>query len=88
MDGDLPVGQHLSGTDGVAVAHLPGIQTSHLSQQVEVHLRRKDRLGHAEAAERACRRVVGVNGGAVDVDILVIVGACRMGTGSLEHRAA
>ena len=86
--GNLPVGQHLAGLDGVAVADFPGGETHLLCQQVDVGLQGKFALAYAEAAEGAGGGVVGVVAKAADVGVLVAIGAHRVGTGPLQHRPA
>ena len=83
---NLSIRQHLSRTDCIQVTELPGIHTAHLCQKIDIHLRCKTGLCHAKASESSRRRIVGVNCLSVNVDHLIIIRSCCMGTGSLEHR--
>ena len=86
--GDLPVGQHLSGADGVAVADLPRGDAHLLGQQVQVDLAREAALRDAEAAEGAAGHVVGIDADAGDVHVLEVVGTAGMRAGALQNRPA
>ena len=86
--GDLAIGQHLTGTDGVAVTDLPGADAHLFGQQIQVQLGSEAALGHAEAAERTAGHVVGVNADAGDVHILEVVGTAAVGAGTLQNGAA
>ena len=85
---DLPVGQGLSGADSVAVSDLPGGDAHQVRHLIEHSLQPETGLGDAEAPESSSRWIVGVVGVAVDLEILVVVGARRVGTGPLQHRPA
>ena len=84
----LSVGQHLAGAYGVAVAYLPRSYAYLVRHHVEKALCSKTGLSNAEAAERSGRRIVGVIGSALYLEVLVIVGACCMGACPFKHRAA
>ena len=86
--GDLSVGQHGAGLDGVDVANLPRIDADLLGEHVDERLEGELGLAHAEAAESARRRVVRVVAVAADVGVLVLVGADGVRAGALEDRAA
>ena len=83
---DLPVGQGLSGADGVAVADLPGGDAHQVRHLVQHGLQPEAGLGHAEAPERPRRGIVSVVGVPVDLEILIVVGPRRVGAGPLQHR--
>ena len=86
--GNLAVGQHGAGLDGVDVANLPGVDADLLGEDVDERLEGKLGLAHTEAAESARRRVVRVVAVAADVGVLVLVGADGVRAGALEDRAA
>ncbi len=85
---DLSVWQYAARADGVAAANLPRRNADDLGHFIQHRLNGKARLRHAEAAECARRRVVGVIGRALDLKILIGIGAGRMGTRALKHGAA
>ena len=85
---DLAVRQDAAGTDGVAEADLPRRDADDVRHFIQQRFDRKAGLRHAEAAERARRRVVGVVRCAIDLKILVGIGACGVGAGAFEHRPA
>ena len=85
---NLAIWQYLSRTDRVAVANLPWRDPHHFRQLVQIHLRRKAGLGHAESTKCPCRRVIGIDCRTVDIYVLEIIGSGRMSTGPLEHRPA
>ena len=85
---DLAVGEGLAGPDGVAVADLPGGDAHLFRHFVEQGLDGKAGLGYPKAPEGSGRGVVGVPGVAVDLEVLIVVRAGRMGAGPLQHRAA
>ena len=84
----LSVGQDLPGTNPVFVAELKRRHTDHFRELVEIALGGKAALGHAEAAKRAARRVIGIVGVALNINILVVIWPCRVGTGTLQHGAS
>ena len=85
---DLPIRQHTSRTDRVAVADFPRADADFLRHFVEQALNCKARLRHAEAAERARRGIVRIIRAALDLKVFIGVGACRVGAGPLENGAA
>ncbi len=85
---DLAVGQHAAGADGVAVADLPGGDAHQVGHLVQQRLGTEAGLGDAEAPEGAGRGIVGVVGAALDLEVLVGVGAGGVGAGALQHGAA
>ena len=85
---DLAVGQHAAGLYGVAVPDLPRADAHQIGHLVQQRLRAEAGLCHAEAPERAGRRVVGVVGMSLDLKILIGVRPCRVGAGPLQHRSA
>ena len=86
--GDLAVGQDLARLDGVAVPDLPRRDAHLVGEKVDEALERELALAHAEAAERAGGRVVGVPAKAANVRVLVAVRAHGVRAGALEDRAA
>ena len=85
---DLAVRQGLAGTDGVAVADLPGGDAHQFRHLIEHGFQAEAGLGHAEAPEGSGRGIVGVVSVAVDLEGFVVVGARRVGAGPLQHRPA
>ena len=85
---DLAVRQHLAGADSIAVADLPRGDADKVGHLVQERLGRKAGLRHAEAAERARGRIIRIIGVALDLEIFIVIRACRVRAGALEHRAA
>ena len=85
---DLPVGQGLTGTDGVAIADLPGGNTQLVGHFRQRHLHGEAGLRHAKAAERAGRRVIGIVRPTGNLKILVVIRARGVRARALEHGAA
>ncbi len=74
--------------DGVAVADFPRGDADLIGHFVQKRLGGEARLRDAEAAERARGRVVGIVGRALDLEILIVIGAGCVRTCTLKHRAA
>ena len=72
----------------VAPAHLPAVEAAGLGQDVEHALDGEVGLVGPEAAHGAGRRVVGVDGARLDVDVGHAVGAAGMAGGALQDLAA
>ena len=85
---DLSIGQLLTGADGVAVADLPGADAHQVRHLVQQALDAEAGLCHAEAPEGAGGWIVRVIGPAIDLKILVVIGAGGVGAGALQHRTA
>ena len=85
---DLPVGQHLSRTDGVAVPDLPRGNAQLMRHFGQRHFKGIAGLRHAEAAKRAGRRIVRIVCAAGDLKILVVIGSGSMRAGTLQHGTA
>ena len=85
---DLAVRQFLSGPNGVAVTDFPRGDADLVGHFVQKRLGGEARLRDAEAAERACGRVVGIIGRALDLEILIVIGAGCVCARAFEHRAA
>ena len=78
----------VAGVEGVAPADLPAVDPDELGERVQHALHREVRLVDAEAAHRAAGRVVRVDGGRLDVDVVDAVGAAGMARCALEHLVA
>ena len=85
---DLPVRQHAAGADGVTPADLPRRNADLVRHFVQQALHGKARLRHAEAAERARGRVIGIVGSAFNFKIFVGIRTCRVRARALQNRAA
>lgn len=86
--GGLTVRQDIAGAYGVAPAEFPRVDADHLGEQIDVALGRKAALRHAEAAISARGGVVGIDRHTEDVDVLIVIGTCRMSAGAVEDGAA
>ena len=86
--GYLAVGKNLSGTYGIYISHFKGRYSDHLRQLVKIAFGGKTALGNAESSKCSCRGIICIIGLSRYIYILIVVGACRMGAGSLKHRAS
>ena len=85
---NLAVGQHLSGTNGIAVADLPGGDAHQIRHLIEQRFNGKAGLGHTEAPEGPGRRIVGIIGITVNLEIFIMIGTRGVSTRTLQHRPA
>ena len=83
---DLAVWKCLTWPYGVAVANLPVRDSNFVCNVVEHGLYGKARLGYTKASECARRRVVGVVGVSVYLEVLVVVWARCMCARPLQNR--
>ena len=86
--GDLSVRQHLARFNGVAEPDLPRGDPDLFRQQIDHALQRELALAHAETAECAGGRIVGIVSVSPDVRVLVAIRADGMSAGPLQHRSA
>ena len=84
----LPGRRAVARVERVAPADLPAVDPDQLGELVEHALHREVRLVDAEAAHRAARRVVRVDGRRLDVDVLDPVRAAGVARRALEHLVA
>ena len=85
---DLTVRQDAARANRVAVADFPRADADFLRHFVEQTLDGKAGLRHAEAAERACGRIVRIKCPTPDFKVFVGIGTCRMRAGALKNRTA
>ena len=84
----LSVRQDVSRFDRIPSAEFPGIDPDHFRQKVNVHLRCKTALRHTESAEGPGYDIIGIDGHAENIDVLIVIRSRRMRTGSMQYRAA
>ena len=85
---NLSVGQHLTGADGVAPADLPRADAHLVGHFIEQRFDGKARLRHAEATERAGRRVIGIIGSSLDGEIFIGIRPGGVRARAFKNRSA
>ncbi len=86
--GDLPVGQNLAGADCVAVTDFPWSDTYFVCHHIQQGFCCKTGLGYTKPAKRSGRRIIGIIGSSFNLEILIMIGTCRMSTCTFQHRTA
>ena len=84
---DLPIGQRLTGPNGVSITDFPGGNAQLVGHFREGYLHGIAGLRHAKAAECAGRRVIGIVRPTGNLKILVVIRARGVRARALEHGA-
>ena len=85
---DLTIRKRLTGTDRIAVTDFPWSDTYFVCHHIQQGFCCKTGLGYTKPAKRSGRRIVGIISSSFNLEILIMIGTCRMSTCTFQHRTA
>ena len=85
---DLTIRKRLTVTDRIAVTDFPWSDTYFVRHHIQQGFCCKTGLGYTKPAKRSGRRIVGIISSSFNLEILIMIGTCRMSTCTFQYRTA